>query len=67
MEYSVDRIEIRVRGQRVTMEAAVSDKFPHSVLFGTDVPELVSLLKREDKALLVVTWIQAKRLKRSQP
>jgi len=40
--YPVARIEIRVRGQRVTVEAAVSDKLPHSVLLGTDVPELVS-------------------------
>ena len=67
VEYPVARIEIKVRGQGVTVEAAVSDKLPHSVLLGTDVPELVSLLKREDKALMAVTRSQAKRLKRSQP
>ena len=67
MEYHVARIEIRVWGQRVTVEAAVSDKLPHSVLLGTDVPELVSLFEKEDKSLMVVTRNQAKRLKRSQP
>ena len=66
VEYPVARIEIKVRGQGVTVEAAVSDKLPHSVLLRTDVPELVSLLKREDKALMAVTRSQAKRLKRSQ-
>ena len=48
-----------VQGKVVSVEAAVSDKLPHSVLLGTDVPELVSLLKRDDKALMVVTWSQA--------
>ena len=67
VEYPVARIEIRVQGQRVIVEAAVSDKLPHSVLLGTDVPELVSLLKREDKVLKVVTWSQVRRFGRSQP
>jgi len=53
MEYPVARIEIRVWGRRITVEAAVSDKLPHSVLLG--------------KALMVVTRSQARRLKRSQP
>ena len=45
----------------------MSDKLPHLVLLRTDVPELVSLLKRDDKALMVVTRSQACRLKQNQP
>ena len=46
---------------------AGSNKLPHPVLLGTDVPELMSLLKRENKALMIVTWSQAGRLKWHQP
>ena len=61
VEYPVATVEIRVQGRRVTVEAAVSDKLPHSVLLGTDVPELVSWLKKENKALMGVTRSQSRR------
>ena len=66
VEYPVATVEIRVQGRRVTVEAAVSDKLPHSVLLGTDVPELVSWLKKEDKALMVVTRSQSRRQPNSE-
>ena len=40
VEYPVATVEIGVQGRRVTVEAAMSDKLPHSVLLGTNVPEL---------------------------
>ena len=61
VEYPVATVEIRVQGRRVAVEAAVSDKLPHSVLLGTDVPELVSWLKKENKALMIVTRSQSRR------
>ena len=51
VEYPVATVEIRVQGRKVTVEVAVSDKLPHSVLLGTDVPELVSWLKKETRLL----------------
>ena len=44
----------------------MSDKLPHSVLLGTDVPELVSWLKKENKALMVVTRSQSRRQANSE-
>ena len=67
VEYPVATVEISGQGRVVIVEAAVSDKLPHSVLLGTDVPELVSWLKSEDQALMVVTRGQAGRRSRSQP
>ena len=64
--YPVVTVEISGQGKVVSVEAAVSDKLPHSVLLGIDVPEMVSLLKRDDKALMLVTWSQACRLKQNQ-
>jgi len=45
----------------VTVEAAVSETLPQSVLLGTDVPQLLSLLgvKEPGKALMVVTRSKA--------
>ena len=40
VEYPVATVEIRVQGRRVTIEAAVSDKLPHSELLGIGVPQL---------------------------
>ena len=57
--YPVATEKISLQERVVTVEAAVSDKLPHSVLLGTDVPELVNLLRRDEKALMVVTWNQA--------
>ena len=55
VEYPVATVEIGVQGRRVTVEAAASEKLPHSVLLGTNVLELASWLKKENKALMVVT------------
>jgi len=44
----------------------VSDKLPHLALLGTDVPVLENLLKKEERALMAVTWSQAHKLKQSQ-
>ena len=66
VEYPVVTVEIRVQGIRVTIEPAVSDKLPHSVLLGTDVPELVSWLKKENNALMVVTRSQSRRQPNSE-
>ena len=63
VEYPVATVRIGVQGRRVTVEAAVLDKLPHSVLLGIDVPELVSWLKEENKAPMVVT----RSLSRRQP
>jgi len=40
MEYPMAIVKISVQGRVVPVEAAVSDKLAHSVLLGTDVPEL---------------------------
>ena len=66
VEYPVATVEIRVQGRRVTVEAAVSDRLPHSVLLGTNVLELVSWLKKENKALMVVTRSQSRRQPNSE-
>ena len=65
-EYPVATVKIRVQERKVTIEAAVSDKLPHSVLLGTDVPELVSWLKKENKALMVVTRSHSRRQPNSE-
>ena len=67
VEYPVTTVKIfSVQGKVVMVEAAVSDKLPHSVLLGTDVPELVDLLKKDEKVLMVVTKSQICRLKWNQ-
>jgi len=53
VKYPVATVKIGVRGRVVSVEAAVSDKLPHSVLLGTNVLELVSWIKGENKALMV--------------
>jgi len=55
VKYPVATVQIGVRGRTVSVEAAMSDKLPHLVLLGTDVPELVSWIKGENKALMVTT------------
>ena len=42
-------IEIVVGGRSLTVEAAVADKLPMSVLLGRDVPELGVLLQKSDQ------------------
>ena len=55
--YPLARVELEVEGRSLTVEAAVSDTLPQSVLLGTDVPDLSELLRTErlGKALMVVT------------
>ena len=64
VSYPLASVELEVQGNVLTVEAAVSDKLPSSVLLGTDVPNLFELLqsKQDGKALMVVTRSQAKRL-----
>ena len=59
-------VELEVEGEAVTVEAAVSETLPQSVLLGTDVLKLSLLRVREwRKALMVVTRSQAQRLQRA--
>ena len=44
VSYPVATVEIVVDGKQITVEAAVSDTLPRSVLLGTDVQELSELL-----------------------
>jgi hypothetical protein len=39
---------MEVEGRKITVEAAVSDTLPMSVLLGTGTPELAELLVREE-------------------
>ena len=61
--YPLARVELEVEGQALTVEAAVSDTLPQSVLLGTDVPDLSELLRTErpGKALMVVTRSQTQK------
>ena len=62
--YPLANVELEVQGVTVTVEAAVSETLPQLVLLGTDVPELLSLLKGNEggQALMVVTRSQAHKL-----
>ena len=66
VSYPLAEVELQVEGRLITVEAAVSDTLPRSVLLGTDVPELSELLeqrktgKHKGKALVVMTRRQAK-------
>ena len=48
--YPLANVKLEVQGVTVTVEAAVSETLPQSVLLGTDVPELLSLLKGNEGA-----------------
>ena len=65
--YPLANVELEVEGEAVTVEAAVSETLPQLVLLGTDVPELLSLLRVREggKALMVVTRSQTQRLQRA--
>ena len=65
--YPLANVELEVEGEAVTVEAAVSETLPQSVLLGTYVPKLLSLLRVREggKALMVVTRSQAQRLQRA--
>ena len=70
--YPLAQVEIAVDGTCYSVEAAVSDKLPVSVLLGRDVPELVSLRDRRrtesplstDGAMAVLTRAQRKHLEK---
>ena len=40
-------MQVKIDGKELDIEAAVSETLPMSVLLGTDIPELTSLLKGE--------------------
>ena len=63
MTYSVASVELEVQGRVLTVEAAVSNQLPSSVLLGTDVPGLSELLqlKSVNTALMAMTRSQTKR------
>ncbi len=68
--YPLADISLEVNGRQITVEAAVSDTLPMSVLLGTDNPELAELLvvDRGDKAgeaFAVTTRAQKKKEERS--
>ena len=48
MLYPLADISLEVNEKQITVEAAVSDTLPMSVLLGTDTPELAELLVAED-------------------
>ena len=59
--YPLANLVLEVQGVTVTVEAAVSNTLPQSVLLGRDVFELLSLLKGNEggQAVMVVTRSQA--------
>ena len=61
--YPVASVELEVQGRVLTVEAAVSNQLPSSMLLGTDVPGLSELLqsKSVNTALMAVTRSQTKR------
>ena len=60
--YPITSVELEVQGRALTVEAAVSDQLPLSVLLGTDVPDLSELLQsKRDNTALIVTHSQTKR------
>ena len=62
--YPIASVELEVQGRALTVEAAMSDQQPLSVLLGMDVPGLSSELmqsKRDNKAIMAVTGSQTKR------
>ena len=61
--YPVASVELEVQGRVLTVEAAVSNQLPLSVLLGTDVPGLSVLLqsKSVNTALMAMTHSQTKR------
>ena len=67
VSYPLAQVELEVEGRPVTVEAAVSDTLPRSVLLGTDVPEMSELLeqrksgKHRGNALVVMTRRQARK------
>ena len=64
VSYPLARVDIAVAGKRITVEAAVSDTLPRSVLLGTDVQELSDLLgqpgAKKDSGFVVVTRSRAR-------
>ena len=66
--YPLAKVDLEVRGKKISVEAAISIHLPTSVLLGTDVPALSELLgqsinerKTEEVALITVTRAQKKK------
>ncbi|XP_011405989.1 PREDICTED: zinc finger and SCAN domain-containing protein 16-like [Amphimedon queenslandica] len=68
VSYPVAVVEIDVGGKLLQVEATVSDTLPRSVLLGTNVPELNSLLREErgESGLAVLTRSGARRQKKEE-
>ena len=49
--YPLAQVQVKIDGKELDIEAAVSETLPMSVLLGTDIPELSSLLKEEISTL----------------
>lgn len=65
VSYPLALVQVQVEGRTLEVEAAVSSTLPMSMLLGTDVPELMTLLGsgrgRSTEDAMVVTRAQAKR------
>ena len=69
--YPLANISLEVEGQPITVEAAVANNLPMSVLLGTDNSKLPELLKqrsngREDQALAVITRAEGQKQKKEE-
>ena len=65
--YPLAKISLEVAGCPITVEAAVSDTLPVSILLGTDTPELAELLvgercKGSEEAFAVITRAATNRM-----
>ena len=69
--YPLAKISLEVEGHPITVEAAVSNTLPMSVLLGTDNPELSKLLERKgsevtEQVLAVTTRAESRRQKEEE-
>ena len=64
ISYPVALVDLLIKGRKITVEAAVSDTLPQSVLLGVDVPELKKLVavnQDDDRAFATTTRSMARR------
>ena len=66
--YPIARVDVCIGDQHLTVEAAVSDTLPMSMLLGTDVPEMTKILTQElitqgtqEDVMMVTTRAQARK------
>ena len=64
--YPLAQVELEVEGEKVQVQAAVSDNLPVSVLLGTDVPKLKKLLRANSNNLQTIGMDAALVMTRSQ-